>query len=170
MYVDFEALPDHARVWIYQGNRQMTPGERSSIEKRLQDFTMSWAAHGNPLRTSFAIRNERFIILAVDEDMNDASGCSIDTSIHVLREIQQMTGIDFFSRNLIAFEGSEGLELILQKDLKQKYTEGVWQGHTLAFNTLASNVGELRNNWKIPAEKTWLKRYMTPNTMDSIAR
>src|SRR5690606_9953723 len=103
-----------------------------------QHFTGQWAAHGVPLRTSFLILDDHFIVLAVDEKYNNASGCSIDSSVHVVKEVMEKTAINFFNREQVAFKADEGVRFISMKELKRKYEEGVWQGHTQTFNTLAS--------------------------------
>jgi hypothetical protein len=46
----------------------------------LQAFLENWAAHGTSL-VSLISKYNRFIILAVDQDVQSATGCSIDASV-----------------------------------------------------------------------------------------
>ena len=78
MHVPFEKQPKSARVWIYQADRALKYQESRFIEKNAKAFCEQWAAHGVALKSSFKILHNRFLILAVDEQANMASGCSID--------------------------------------------------------------------------------------------
>ena len=42
MLVDFNSLPEHSRVWIYQCNRSFNSIEVESIVSRLIDFVSNW--------------------------------------------------------------------------------------------------------------------------------
>ncbi|MFT5185487.1 MAG: hypothetical protein ACI84C_002633, partial [Flavobacteriales bacterium] len=55
MKLDFEAMPDHARVWVYQCSRVLTQTEIEQIQGRLDFFVQGWAAHGQPLMSSYSI-------------------------------------------------------------------------------------------------------------------
>src|SRR5205809_7292432 len=104
MHKPFESLPDHARTWIYQANRKLTSQEVKSLSESLTQMCEQWAAHGTPLHTAFMIAHDHFVVLAVDETANGASGCSIDGSVRVLKNLQQTMGLDLFDRTLAAFE------------------------------------------------------------------
>jgi hypothetical protein len=43
----------------------------------------------------------------------------------------------------------------------------VWHGGTLVFNNVITKKGELNTGWLIPAETTWLKRYLPSETIAS---
>jgi hypothetical protein len=170
MFVDFDDLPGSARVWIYQADRKFNETEAKLIHAALTPFTSEWAAHGTPLRSSYKILQDQFVLLAVDEQVNDASGCSIDTSVHVMKALGEAGGIDFFNRGLVAFLIDNEIVLLAIGELKQKYVSGVWNGQTPTFNILAQRVDDVRRNWILPAEKSWVSRYMEPKSMDSLAR
>ncbi|MEL6976420.1 MAG: ABC transporter ATPase, partial [Bacteroidota bacterium] len=78
MLVDFEALPDESRVWIYQSNRSFTEAEITEIKEGLAQFLTQWTAHGSELKAGFTIKYKRFIVIALDQSLAGASGCSID--------------------------------------------------------------------------------------------
>lgn len=161
MHVDFSQLPETSRVWIYQANRSLSGREKKEAETMLHEFTSQWAAHGNPLKTSFIILNDRFLVLAADESYNGASGCSIDSSVHVVKAIGSKTGLDFFDRSIVCFWINDEIKDIFSHELKQKYLDGIWNAGTLTFNTLASTKKELDENWLVEAGNTWLRRYTT---------
>src|ERR1043165_661189 len=103
MYIPFEQLPPDARLWIYQAERRFTDDEEKIISASLREFCSQWSAHGNPLETSFLIKYNQFIILSVNENAADASGCSIDGSVRVLKELSKRFDNDLFNRTGVAF-------------------------------------------------------------------
>jgi hypothetical protein len=161
MFASFESLEDSARIWIYQSSRKFTETEKSTISTTLEAFTHSWVAHGNPLKTSFAILYDQFIVLATDENFNEASGCSIDSSVRVIRQLDQQFSLGLFDRTKIGFLKGEQLEMIPLNELPNALTEGRWKQNSMVFNNVLSTKGQLTNGWIVPANQTWLKRYLT---------
>lgn len=165
MYVPFEALPGHTRVWIYQSDRKFTPAEKNIISDTLRSFVDGWMVHGQPMQASFDIRYDQFIVLAADEDINAASGCSIDSSVRVIRDLGESLGADFFNRNNVAFRINDETVLLPLPELKQKSEEGYWRGETPAFNNLVNTKEDLQKNWLVASGTTWLKRYLPKETV-----
>jgi len=166
MLVPFNNLPDHSRIWIYQASRPFNSAELSILSDELSAFTREWAAHGVGLKASFDIRFQQFVILGADEHIQEASGCSIDDSVRKVKELEGKIGsIDLFERRRIAFLIDKEVITIQMDDLKKEFNNGVWHGGTLVFNNLIKSKGELTSGWLIPAEITWLKRYLPSETI-----
>jgi hypothetical protein len=165
MFIPFESLPDHSRIWVYQSNRKFNSQEITIISDALLAFTGEWSAHGIPLRSSFDIRFDQFIILAADEISNAASGCSIDDSVRFIKDLGQKLNIDLFDRTLIAFKNHDKVMTIPMAQLKEKYKEGMWNGQTPLINILINKKGDLNTVWFVPAELSWLKRYLGRETV-----
>ena len=89
MLVNFNILPDDSRIWIYQGSRSFSKEELVEVQEKLNDFIEDWTAHGDELRAGYEIRYNRFIILALDQSQNGASGCSIDASVHFIQSLEK---------------------------------------------------------------------------------
>lgn len=167
MHLPFEELPEHSRIWIYQANRPFNSSELSIISDELSTLTSGWAAHGIPLKSSFDIRYNQFVILAADEHIQEASGCSIDDSVRKVKELGQRINVDLFDRTVIAFLKDQDVITVRMNDLKGTYGRGVWNGSTLVFNNVITKKGELKTGWLVPAEITWLKRYLPSETLAS---
>ena len=73
MIVPFKTLPNEARVWIYQANRELTESEIKEISIKAEVFIAGWTRHGENLKASYEIKYNQFLILAVDESFNDVS-------------------------------------------------------------------------------------------------
>jgi hypothetical protein len=161
MFVPFDVLEDSARVWIYQSGRKFTETEKNTISQTLSSFTQQWAAHGSPLKTSFTILYDQFIVLAADENFNEASGCSIDSSFHVMKAMDEQFSLGLFDRTQVAFLKSGTVMMMKLSELPRGLAENAWQQETLTFNNLITTKGELSTRWIVPAGETWLKRYLT---------
>lgn len=142
----------------------MAGKELEIAENALARFTGEWAVHGTPLKTSYAIRYDQFIVLAADESDGIASGCSIDSSVRVLKELERSIGIDFFVRDQVAFWIGDKVQLLGLAQLKEKFSDGTLNGETLTFNNLVDTKSAFEAGWLTPAANTWLKRYL-PNVL-----
>jgi hypothetical protein len=167
MYVSFEQLSEESRVWIYQGNRPFTTNEEELVTKLLNDFCEKWSAHGQALKSSFKIEKNQFVIMAVDEDFHNPSGCSIDSSVGVLRQIHSATGVDLLDRSKVSFYMDDQVKLIPLSDLKSNFISGKLKPSTITFNMLAATKAEWKEKWQIPAENSWMAKYLSKAALTS---
>src|SRR3954469_2242385 len=130
MLVDFALLKPHSRVWIYHSKRKFTAGEKQIISESLLTFTNDLMAHGIPLVSSFDIRLDQFIVLAVDEAAHGASGCSIDGSTRAMKELEQRLGFGLFERAQASFLTSNGIVTLPLTKLKEAAAAGQWDADT----------------------------------------
>lgn len=159
MFVPFENLPAESRVWVYTGSRPFAESEVEIITQLLNQFCKQWTAHGHELQASFTLLENQFVVMAVNEDFHNPSGCSIDSSVGVLRKIYETTGIDLLDRKRVPLLVNQKIELIPLAHLKIQFQQGILHADTLTFNTLASTKSQLQN-WKIRAESSWLAKYL----------
>lgn len=165
MYVPYEQMPDSSRLWIYPASRNLTSEEVKSIGTQLQEFCNKWAAHGQELMCSWAIRHDRFILLLANEEHAGASGCSIDASTRLILDISSRTGVDLVDRRP-AFQTEKGVDMIALSDLRRSFDSGVLTAESLVFNLRASTKGEWETSGIQPAAATWLKRYIRDAVTD----
>jgi hypothetical protein len=155
MYLPIEQMPDHSRVWVYQANRPFSASEIQAIENYLTPALTQWAAHGAGLNASFEIRFQQVIVIAVDETVNAASGCSIDASTRWFKEMGANLGINFFDRSTAIVEGDE-LTLIPLSALKNN---PLLDRSTQIIPLQTESLGDYRSGWLQRADTTWLQRY-----------
>ncbi len=163
MYVPFDQLPDHARIWIYQADRTFTEEESDQISDRLRSFCEEWNAHRQPLNSSFDIQHDRFIILSVDEGVNAASGCSIDSSVAVIREIGQKFNVEMFNRLAQALIVDGDVQVKPLPIVKKELSEELISEDTKVFNNLVKNKAEFESAWVLPLTDSWLSRFVPVN-------
>lgn len=160
MLVPFDTLPANARLWIYQADRPLTLDEEKLLSAELEEFCEQWKAHGQPLKTSFKIEHHHFVILAVDENYNDASGCSIDGSVRILKSLHEKSGINFLDRSKVAFLLDTGIKTFPVTELKNLFSSGRLTAATGTFNNLAATKSDFDKGWLTTVEKSWLVKYL----------
>ena len=165
MFIPFETLPPNARIWIYQSARPLSVDQENLLSSELQDFCNQWAAHGQPLKTSFKIEHHHFVILAVDENYNDASGCSIDGSVRILKSLQEKSGIDFLDRSRVAFLLDNEIQVYPLHELKNLFSSGRLSASSQTFNNLVATKSDFDKGWPTIVEKSWLVKYLPKPTV-----
>jgi hypothetical protein len=161
MYAEYpKMLPvefdDSSRVWIYQSNRPFTKPESLQIEDLLKNFITSWNSHGTPVKGYGQVFFSQFIILIADEKASSVSGCSTDSSVHLIKEMENLFAIELFDRNQLAFLVNDQVQLISISQLKSGINNGIVKRETLYFNNTVTTKKELENNWIIPLKNSWL--------------
>lgn len=160
MLVDFNELPNTARVWVYQANRTLTETEITKISEKLVAFVTNWKRHGDDLKASFKIQYEQFVVLAVDESFNNVSGCSIDASVNAIKQLQQEFDIDLLNKMNVAFKDGDNINTVSMQQFKEFAKEDKITQDTLVFNNMVNSKGELATNWEVPANQSWHARFL----------
>lgn len=160
MYVPFEQMPDEARVWIYQAGRPFSAEEEAQASLLLQRFVTQWTAHEQQLKASYLLAHQQFVVLTVDESAHQASGCSIDKSVAIIRQLEAQFGMPLLDRTKVMFLQPDGTKLqVSMSEIRQLITSGMIDSETLTFNNLVENLAQFRQVWQVPAKQSWLARY-----------
>ena len=148
-------ISENSRVWIYQSDRTFTNEEEQAIQKILNDFTTEWQAHGHALAALAEIYYHQFIVLSVDEQIAGATGCSIDKSVHLMKELESKFNINLFDRFRMAYKSGEDITNCSREEFEARIKKGIVDGKTLVFNNLISRRKELETSWNIPLADSW---------------
>lgn len=154
-------MPEFSRVWVYQAERSLTDQELSKVANRLTAFCESWNTHGSLMPTSFEIIDDQIILLAVDESNLGASGCSIDSSVRTLRELESQLGIDLTNQGKVSYKNQDKIEVSPALGIKAKVLSGEISVNTEVINPLIKEKSDLKQLW-IPAKSSWLNKFF-PN-------
>lgn len=98
MLVEFDNISDSSRIWIYASPISLNNENQIYISKLLSNHLDSWQAHQAPLKAAYKILDNHFIVIALDENIAGASGCSIDTLQHKIQEIENYLDISLTNR------------------------------------------------------------------------
>ncbi|MCK5816037.1 MAG: ABC transporter ATPase [Flavobacteriaceae bacterium] len=160
MYVDFEDLPSESKIWIFQSNRPFSEVERTGINNQMRLFVNTWHCYGEGLQASFTVKHNQFIILGVDENISSISGCSVDSSVRIIKLLEDEFGFELFNKLNIAFKIGENMNTVSLAEFQNFVKEDKINGETIVFNNLIDKKGDLDSNWEIPANKSWHNRFL----------
>lgn len=149
--------PD-SRVWIYQSSRMFFLAEALQIEPMLEAFAESWKSHGAPVKGYANLLFGQFIVLIADETATGVSGCSTDSSVRLIKDIENKFQVNLFDRQTLAFLRNEKVELIPLSQFSHAVAGGLITPDTPYFNNLAQTKDELLHQWIIPVKQSWLAR------------
>jgi len=163
MNVDFHDLVpkdfnDNSHVWIYQSNRIFTLSEAIQIEELLKNFADNWKSHGTPVKGYGNLFFGQFIIFMADETASGVSGCSTDSSVRLIKNIEKDFEVDLFDRQMLAFIANERIQLVPLSQVNNFLEEGILTANTLYFNNTILTKKELLKKWIIPVKKSWLAK------------
>jgi hypothetical protein len=147
--------PD-SRVWVYQGSRIFSLNEALEIEELLKEFTRQWKSHGTPVKGEAHLFFGQFIVLIADETATGVSGCSTDSSVRLIKDIEQRFKVNMFDRTTLAFILKEKVELLPLSHLQHAFKNGFINNETLYFNNLVQTKKELETKWIIPVKDSWV--------------
>jgi hypothetical protein len=157
-----------SRIWIYQGHRPFTALETTESKHLLDSFVHNWQSHGHPVKGYAGIFYSQFILLMADETASGVSGCSTDSSVRLIRQIEQQTDIRLFDRLDLAFYVDGKIELISMGQFPHALKTRRVSGESLFFNNTVKTKDELESNWLTPMKDSWLgEKYL--NQMTSAA-
>jgi hypothetical protein len=147
---------DSSKVWIYQSNRIFTVSEALQLEELLEEFTANWKSHGSDVKGYANLFFGQFIILMADESATTVGGCSTDSSVRIIKSIEQDFNVHLLDRQLLAFIVKERIQLIPLSQLDYAIENKFITADTLYFNNTVLTKNELLENWIIPVKESWL--------------
>ena len=155
-----EIIPEYfsvdSKVWIYQSNRIFTIHEALQIEEKLNEFTREWKSHQSPVKGFGTLFFGRFIILMADETATGVSGCSTDSSVRLIKELEQVYHVTLFERTLLAFIIKDQIQLLPVSQLKYAFENNFIGCDTLFFDNNISTKSSLMEKWIIPIKDSWI--------------
>ena len=159
--LDFQSqLPndfdEQSRVWIYQCSRLLSISEVLNAESRINDFVQSWTSHGIPVKGFGTILFGRFFVLIADESAHGVSGCSTDSSVRFIKELETIYGVQLFDRTQLCFIVKDTIQMLPLSQFTYAWDNGFIKKDTPYFNNTVSTLKELRSKWLIPTKQSWL--------------
>ena len=156
-------LSDNARVWIYQANKKLSPAAQKSMLEKAMHFVNNWSTHGTSLKAGAELLYDTFLVLSIDESDVIASGCSIDKSLHFIQQLEEEFDVNFLDRTTVAIWDNHEASVMDLDAFRRQINEGKIHKDSLIFNNLVRSKGEMSTEWKIPVNRSWLKKYLPAN-------
>ena len=118
------------------------------------------SAHNQTLKAAFDLPCNRFIVLGVNHESVQASGCSIDTSVRFIQELEKQFDLVLLDKMNVTFrQGAFLAHKPLNEFVKMAKAHSVSK-ETIVFNNLVDTVGDYRQFWEIPAGESWHSRFI----------
>lgn len=151
-----QPFANHSRVWIYQSSRELNENEVKLAQNAGNNFVKEWNAHGATLQSGFLVLYNQFIVLVADETAVKASGCSIDSSVRLIRALEQQFNIDLLDRINLAYRDESGtIKTLHMNNFREAIAAGKITPETVVFNNLVETVEKMKYQWEVPAGESW---------------
>jgi hypothetical protein len=163
MDLDFtEHLPndfaESSRVWIYQSSRLFFISEALEMEDMLNEFATNWKSHGAPVKGFANLFFGQFVVLMADETATGVSGCSTDSSVHLIKSIEEKYKVQMLDRQNLAFIVKDKIQLLPLSQLEYAVENNFINADTLYFNNTVLTKKEMIEKWIIPVKESWLAK------------
>ena len=159
MLVNFSEMNASSKVWIYTSDRSFKDEEIVEINKLVEAFINTWKRHGDDLKASFEIKYNQFLVLAVDESYNNISGCSIDASVNLIKQLEQQFNVDLTNKLNLPFRNVADINVVSYADFQSYAKQGKISPDTIVFNNMVGTVGDYKTKWEVEASSSWHKRF-----------
>jgi hypothetical protein len=152
----FPEFADESRVWIYGFDQDLSCEHIATVTWALNAFIDTWNTHGTPVQGAFAIRYDRLVILCAQGN-NLVSGCSIDSSVRLFKNLKANNGLNALNHNLVFYKsGEKRVESTERENFQERIHSSVVGGNTPVFDNTVETVGEVRSGlWELPLKKSW---------------
>jgi hypothetical protein len=99
-------------------------------------------------------------VLGVDQDNQKASGCSIDSSVRFIQEIEEEFQVTLLDKMNVTFKQGEFLAYKSLSDFRKMAKDKAVSANTIVFNNLVENKEEFETHWEVPASDSWHSRFL----------
>ena len=153
-------FPSHSRVWIYQSDRKLLNDEQVWLTEKGSAFVEQWAAHGNQLMAGFFVVMDHFVVIVLDQEVEAASGCSIDKSMKLILDFQKELKVNFTNRLISALYIDNEVVLYSYDEVRKALESGRISGEIQVFDNTVQNLDSMKTSWLKPLKHTWLKKLL----------
>jgi hypothetical protein len=157
--VDFDQLPDDARLWIFPAERALSEAEQARLLEEVDRFIAQWGAHTVPLTAGRELRYDRFLLVAVDQRSAGPSGCSIDALFRRTEALEREIGIELVNHAPVVFRRGSAIERVPRDQFAKLASAGTVGLETTVFDNTLTCVGDIRaGRWETPLANSWHAR------------
>lgn len=157
---DFNNYPEDSMVWVYQSDHFFTASEKEAIQNKVSNFLQKWDSHGHPVKGSYAIIEDAFIVIAADGQGTQLCGRAQSASIFMITELEQELGIKLLDRTNQTYKSNGTIKFVALNDFKSLYQQGAINEDTLVFDNTVINKKDFDNKWQVALKDSWHKRFV----------
>lgn len=161
-----KGFDNNSRIWIYQSDRAFTNEEAVLVKDELQEFSSQWHSHGNSINSYAHLFFNRFVVLMADEREVVVGGCSMDSAVQFIRQLEDQFKVSLLNRQNLAFIQDGNILTIPLSNLKEQLDNQFVTKDTLYFNNTILTIGDFLKSWIIPLKESWLASRISMKTCD----
>jgi hypothetical protein len=159
--VSFESLPDASRVWVFGSDRPLTEEGTTTLLKGIDEHLNQWKAHGEPLTVGSQLRDNRFLVVAVDQSTAGATGCSIDGLFRVLQGLEAKIGASLVGGGRVFYRDHHAeVQGTTRDQIAGLVQSGAITDDTVVFDTSLTDLGAFRSGFEKRAKASWIAQLM----------
>lgn len=156
MIQTFSQFPLESKIWVYAADRALATQEVLEVETKLQLFTQSWTAHEMQMRAASVVLYNQIVVIALDETQHSISGCGIDKSVKLMKDLGEQLKVNFFNRMQVLCLYSEILKTFDKNSLQLAINAGEVDANTHVWNSIVVNLGEFLNKGFVKLSDFWM--------------
>ena len=154
--IEFEQLPEDARVWIFAAERTLAPDEQTQLLTAVDQFIDQWGAHDAPLTAGRELRYDRFLFVAVDQRRVGPSGCSIDALVRQMKGLEQRIGVELVNHAPVVFRKDDEIMRVARDEFAALASAGEVGPDTTVFDNTLTRLGDVRaGRWETQVANSW---------------
>ncbi|MDB9723894.1 MAG: ABC transporter ATPase [Flavobacteriales bacterium] len=160
MFVNFDEIPEDAKVWVYPSSRKFYTNEIPEIAEKIKKFVAEWKADDESFKASYQFLYNRFIVITADDITTPLKNSDIDDSVNFILSLQETYSVALLDRMNICFKQGEFVQYKDLKDFKKLLKNKALTGKSIIFDNLITNKQDFENLWEIPIEESWYSRFL----------
>jgi hypothetical protein len=160
MLVDYNLIPETAKVWIYPSNRKFYDTEIAGIHQEITSFLESWKVDDESFQVSYKLVYNRFIVFFTDNANTPLLNSDIDTLVGLVLQFQQNYTVELLDKMNVCFKQGEYVQYKDLKDFKKLIKNRAVTGKTIVFDNLVTSKEEFENYWEVPISDSWYGRFL----------
>ena len=159
--VKFSDLPDTASLYIFGVVEPFNDKQLSLLHDHMSRFSAQWAAHKKEVTAGWDLRYDRFILIGVDENVTELSGCSKDSMENALGQYSAESGavVSTGSSELFYRDELNEIQCVRRDEFKSQVSGSIIDEETIVFDLTIQTIGEFRRDtWEKLLKDSWHSR------------
>jgi hypothetical protein len=150
---------DDARCWIF-GSTLPLNAQDARLKHRLDGFFAQWNSHGEAVAGRWRVLEDRFLVVLRDPEGAEVSGCSIDSMVGQVKELERELGTRLLDSSRIFYRGGDGsVRSATRPEFKALIAEGAIGPGTEVFDTTVTRLADLvPGAFSKPLRESWHAR------------
>jgi len=154
MLIEYTAIPEDSKVWIYPSSRKFYPNEIDLIKKQLIAFLENWKQNDQKIETGYVLKYNRFLVIFTSSKTPVTTN-SINALVTFIIELQNEYSVELLDKMNACFKQGEHVQYKDLKAFKQLIKGKAVNKRTVIFDNLVTTKNEFEEFWEVPASESW---------------